>query len=159
MLIKIRRKNKNKEKDKAIKLLFVLDRENPFMDEQKQVPNVLCVVKNKKQAEEYIDRLLFTKRFEHYSAWCSLKHLQINDESWAHYKSLTTNPYYYRKTPVNYSTISSLLRIFYGCQPIGCSFDTLVETSAFLAKMQMQEEQEEDIEDIFPDVPLTDNKA
>lgn len=134
---------KRKTRSKYIKLLFILDRDNLYLDEKTRIPNILSVVTTKEEADEYIDRRLFAESFEHYSSWCALRELDKNSDSWLAYKKVIDIPYYYEETRVDYKTISGLLRIFYGCVPIGCSFDTLIETSTLLTKLKEEEEQED----------------
>ena len=131
-----------KTRNKKIKLLFILDKDNLYIDEKTKLPNILSVVTTKEEADEYIDRRLFVENFDHYSSWCALRELDKNIDSWSSYKKLIDIPYYYEETKVDYKIISGLLRIFYGCAPIGCSFDTLIETSTLLSRLKEEEEKE-----------------
>lgn len=130
---------KQKIKNKKLKLFFILDKNNLYIDEKTKVPNIISVVANKRNAEEYIDKRFFIECFDHYSSWCSLRDLPIGDQSWLKYKEVQKNPYYYELTEVNYATVASLMRLFYGCTPIGCSFDTLLETSTILSKLEEEQ--------------------
>lgn len=136
---------KTKIKDKSISLFFISDKDNPYLDEDNKIPNILSVVSNENEAEEYIDKRLFIDNCDHFSSWCELRELEINRDSWLKYKSNIYNPYTYELNEVSYKVMASLLRLFYGCAPIGCSYDTLIETSALLVKTKEEVEKEEDL--------------
>lgn len=144
---KVKEKKPGRKKDKSIELLFILDESNPYLDEDKLILNILSVVATQEEAEEYIDKRLFTINFEHFKSWCELRNLAIGKDSWLQYKLLVYNPYYYEKTKVDYHSIASLMRMFYGCTPIGCSYDTIIETSALLDRLDniRDSEEEEDL--------------
>lgn len=120
---------KQKRKDKNIKLYFVQDRNYLYFNNDLTQPNILCVTATEKEAKEYINRKLLQDNYSHYFNWCSLRNISIDDSSWTFYLKMNTviNPYIYSKVKVSHSSIANLFRMFYGCNPIGCSFDTVIE--------------------------------
>lgn len=121
---------KIKNKDKKIKLYFVEDVNNLFLDENQTTINVLCVTKNKDEALEYINKKIYEDNYNHFGMWCNLNNVKVSQDAWkTYYKTVlqNENPYIAVTVNIDYSMISSIFRIFYGCKPIGCSFDTLLE--------------------------------
>lgn len=119
------------KKYRSINLFFVKDSNNLFINGNISFPNILCVTSTKKEAEEYINKRLYIENYKHYCSWCELKGFIQDNYSWNYYKkTVINNNYFYTKSKVNYNTLSGLLRIFYGCTPLGCSFDTLAEQTA-----------------------------
>ena len=144
------KKKQKRIKDKTINLFLIQDVNNLYIDEGGQFPRILCITQNKLQAKEYIERLLINKYFEHYKSWALLRGLDLNNTTnWKIYKKVVIKeiPYKYYKTKVNYSTIAGLLRIFYGCTPIGCSFDTYIEQTTAMFSKELSEELENKIKD------------
>lgn len=124
---------KIRNRDKKIKLYFVEDVNNLFLDENETILNILCVTKNKKEALEFINKKIYSDHYNHFGVWCNLKNLQVSQDAWNLYYSTVLqneNPYITVTVNVDYSMISSIFRIFYGCKPIGCSFDTMLEKLA-----------------------------
>ena len=130
-------------KSKKIKLFFVSDKDNLYLDIDKTAPNILCVTVTAEQANEYIDRRLFIEKFNHYNNWCELRDLKPDDaNSWVRYRKNLSTSYFYEEHEIECNAIASLFRLFYGCTPIGCSFDTLLEASQVLSNLGKEETEE-----------------
>lgn len=133
----LRKKKTRAKKDKVIWVYVVKDRNKEFIDDSQTVPNIVSITATKSNALEFINKKLFLENESHFVLWCKFRGLPINDSNWNIYRKLCVkdNPYYTLKCKLNYSTIASTFRIFYGCTPIGCSFDTILETTNALLQM------------------------
>lgn len=110
--------------------------------------HIYSVVQSKKQAEEYINRLLYIENKTHFESWCALRGIESNPKSqdfigsWFLYynQCIATSPakYVYRKMSYSLKDLIVLLRIYNQCVPIGCSFDDnleLITTLNYMSKL------------------------
>ena len=142
----IGRTKRKKQKAKSVSFWFIRDTRKLFLDEANSIPNIVSLTTTPEEAEEFISRKLMGERSEHFKSWCDLRDLKQNAESWDKYyrKVLRdSNPYTYYKLEVDVRSVAGICRIFYGCVPIGCSFDTLIETINMLSNFS-----KEDLEDL-----------
>lgn len=106
--------------------LFVLTRRDD--------PNrFLCISLTKKDILEYAHALLKFEHKPHFESWCLLRGYDPNDsKSWDKYFNICVNTVdtpTYIITNVSYKLqdVVAILRMFGGCAPIGCSFETDIE--------------------------------
>lgn len=114
----------------------------------KEFPNsFLTLALNKNQVKEYFFKLLQAKFFEHYIAWCKIKNLDSSSEqSWLEYYSTCIpdsekDKYEISKYIYPFSSIASIIRMFVGCVPIGCSFNNKSEYEYFVNSMSDEDKE------------------
>ena len=101
--------------------------------DQSQNNQILTITLTKKQAIEYGYQYLKIKNYDHYSRWCELKEFDPESENaWFRYFTnvLTMeekSKYAVAKRIYKLDTVASIMRMFAGCLPLGCSFDTPTE--------------------------------
>lgn len=112
--------------NKKITLFAVYDKkENPT--------KFITLTLYKKEADEFIYNLLRISHFEHFKSWCEIRNLDVNDDSsWSKYlcnclSIEDINRYVIHKVIYKLGDVVSIMRMFGGCIPIGCSFDTECE--------------------------------
>ena len=102
---------------------------------------------------EYGYKYLRLKHFDHFKMWCELRSLSIDSEAaWATYftKVLTYEEkagYAIAKQTYKLNNLAAVLRMFGGCFPLGCSFDTETEYLYLKTKLEAQEEALQKIHD------------
>ena len=122
---------------KKITFYLVLD--------QKQNNKILTITATKKEAIEFGYRFLKVKHYDHYNRWCELKNLNPDsDNAWARYfmNVLTMEEkiqYAVAKRIYELNNVAAIMRMFAGCFPLGCSFDTPTEYSYLKSKLESQE--------------------
>jgi hypothetical protein len=116
---------------------------------------IITIVSTKAQANEYIIKVLFNEYKEHFTQWCSLRNYDVNaKESWELYfktvipmeaksKFLITNLRY------NEADLLAILRMFSHCQPLGCSYDTLLEYNYIANNIKIAQTLEATFKDAF----------
>lgn len=133
---------------KKIPLYLVYRNENPA--------SLVAVLADKKQIDEFIDRMIIVDNWAHFKMWCNLRKLDYKSlESQYSYidNYVATNPeeaeskytFIVRKTLYTKEALASILRMFNGCVPIGCSYESPVEvTYANLIYSKLAEEVDEE---------------
>lgn len=117
---------------KKIPLYLVYRNENPA--------SLVTVLADKNQIDEFIDRMIIVDNWGHFKMWCSLRELDYKSlESQYSYidNYVAANPqeaeskytFIVRKTLYTKEALASILRMFNGCVPIGCSYESPVETT------------------------------
>lgn len=95
------------------------------------------VTRTRKQALEYVGLAYYYNSKAHYEAWCAAHGLQEGDASWGRYARdvLSGKPDLFdvRKIQYGMDDLAALIRSFCGCKPIGCSFDSELETLSLVA--------------------------
>lgn len=105
------------------------------------VPNdgsgLYTVTRTRKQALEYVGLAYFYSSKAHYAAWCATHGLQEDGASWRKYTRdvLSGKPDLFDVKKMRYGIddLATLIRSFCGCKPIGCSFDSELETLSLMA--------------------------
>lgn len=96
------------------------------------------ITRTKKQALEYVDLAYYYNSRAHYSMWCGAHDLEEGDASWGRYVRdvLSEKPELFDVRRISYGMdgLAVLLRSFCGCKPIGCSFDSELETLSLIAR-------------------------
>lgn len=107
---------------------------------------ILSVVTSKKEAEEFINKLLYLEHIQDFDSWCFYKEIPDNEKQnhWIEYFNTRLskeekNKYVYYKIIYRYTDLAVILRMFCGCKPIGCSFDTKDEYSYISAKSYIKQ--------------------
>jgi len=108
-------------------------------------PNVIITVTDtKKEAEEYINKLLYIKNKEHFDNWCFYKNIkdEQKENAWIQYFNTVVpkedlamyciTEMYYTK-----AELAAIVRMFCGCKAIGCSFDLKEEVAYIESKKKM----------------------
>lgn len=117
---------------KKIPLYLVYRNENP--------ESLITVLPDKKQINEFIDRMIIVDNWDHFKMWCSLRKLDYKDpENQSSYidSYVAANPdeaesrytFIVRKTFYTKEALSAILRMFNGCVPIGCSYESPIEVT------------------------------
>lgn len=118
---------------------------------------LLTVVSSKKQINEFIDRMIIVDNWEHYMLWCDLKSIDYKDVS-NHKKYIDnyiiTNPeevnskysFVIQKVIYTKDLFASILRMFNGCTPIGCSYENTCELT-YITELYSKLIKDNDIED------------
>ena len=113
--------------------------------DQSQNNQILTITSTKKQAIEYGYQFLKIKHYDHYSKWCELKELNPESENaWFRYfvNVLTIeekSKYAVAKRVYTLETVAAIMRMFGGCTPLGCSFDSETEYIYLKSKLATQE--------------------
>ena len=132
---------------KKIPLYLVYRKEDPS--------SLVTVLADKNQIDEFIDRMIIVDNWAHFKLWCSLRKLDYEDpESQYSYidNYIATNPeeteskytFIVKKAFYTKEALSAVLRMFNGCFPIGCSYESPVEvTYANLIYSKLAEDADE----------------
>lgn len=116
-----------------------------IVQDNKDSPNFLTVTCKKEDAVDFAYKYLRVKNFDHFKLWCDLRELDPqSDSAWERYfqTCLTIEEkrkYLIRKVTYKMNDLAAILRMFGGCLPIGCSFDTESEYNYLKYKLQSQE--------------------
>lgn len=107
---------------------------NLFILTKKDTPDVfLCITLSKDEANEYAHALLKFAHRPHFQAWCALRDYDYTEESsWNEYFLTCINDaeksqYIIRKVTYKLKDIVAIMRMFGGCSPIGCAFESEIE--------------------------------
>ena len=113
--------------------------------DQNQSNQILTITSTKKEAIEYGYQFLKIKHYDHYNRWCELKGFSPSSEqAWFRYfmNVLTIeekSQYAVAKRKYTVDTLAAIMRMFGGCTPLGCSFDTETEYIYLKSKLATQE--------------------
>lgn len=130
-------------KNKTLKLYILSKGDN--------LDNFLCVALSKKDIVEYLNKLLKFEHLPHYQAWCSIHEYDAESNvAWKEYFDTCIDfpeKSRYKIANVTYklNDVVAIMRMFGGCIPIGCSFETQSEH----AYMKYQRELESVLEEKF----------
>lgn len=125
-------------------------------DEEVDKRHFLTLTSSFKDAEEYINKLLYLRNKSHFKSWCELKGKDSDptsldfQNSWIEYYNNVLleqdSQFAIIKLQYKIDDIASLLRIAGHFDPIGCSFDKEVEWQHYYMsiKDQLYEELEDD---------------
>ena len=126
-------------------------------------PLPLTYVNSYAEGFEYINRLIFLDKREHFVNWCRLNNLDYNEddivnwsECWLKYVRTCLDEedysgYTIAKLKCNTLGIAEILRYADGCTPLGCSYESVQECDMFknyvLKKDEQSEEDEQEVDD------------
>ena len=105
----------------------------------------------KKQAIEYGNKFLKAIHMEHFKQWCEYHNLNADmNDSWNIYfmKCLTADEkreIVINKIGYKWEDMTAILRMFGGCVPLGCSFDTPQEYSYLNLRLETHKKLTEDL--------------
>ena len=100
--------------------------------------NVFTIVRTKDEAFEYVDRKLQADNWSHFNMWCGCHGMNSHTkEAWEAYRRVTLSPEDYRryqvaKLKIPLSKVVAIMRGFFECVPLGCSFDDPLELGTLL---------------------------
>lgn len=106
---------------------------------------ILTITPNKEDALDYILKFLRIKHFDHFKMWCELRGLDVSTENaWLEYfNSCIDNQerrqYAVAKRKYTLNQVAAIMRMFGGCMPLGCTFDTPAEYNYLRYKLETQE--------------------
>lgn len=117
-------------KEVKVPLFTVLLREDPRIS--------FTVTKTKEEAFEYVNRKVRHDHSSHFVAWCDLHNYKADSpEAWNSYKYTVLSKedfykYKVQKIKFPFNKILSIMRIYFGYLPLGCSFDDPMEIETIL---------------------------
>ena len=118
---------------------------NLFVAQDKDDPSrFLTVTCTKEDAVDFCYKFLRIQKFNHFKLWCDLRKLNVEDESsWDKYYSQCVTidekkKFIIRKIRYNFNDVAAIMRMFGGCMPVGCSFDTKTEYDYLNYKLETQ---------------------
>ena len=137
--------------NKTIPLYLVYKNENP--------ESLVTVLANEKQINEFIDNMILVDNWDHFKMWCNLRkldYMNVNSQHSYIDNYIEANPeeaeskytFIVKKTYYTKETLSSILRMFNGCVPIGCSYENPVEVAyanLIYSKLAEDTDKKEDI--------------
>lgn len=153
-----------KKKEKSLSIFFVVPAEAESEME------FFTLVQTKKQALEYINRRVQCENASHYLSWCELRELSPEQpDSWVKYCQQVLSredflKYRIIKADLPYSKLMAITRTYFGCVPLGCSFDDILEAET-LEQLLDPEEVPGALKEIFgvepkaPETPETENES
>lgn len=118
-----------KKKIKKIPLYVLISDDHPGI--------FLTFTNEKSEATEYAFNYLIYKNFSHFKSWCELRDINFEDPKSAEEYFSTVidqeekNKYKVLKIDYAINDMVSILRMFGGCIPLGCSFDRPAEIQYF----------------------------
>lgn len=100
--------------------------------------SLVTVLEKEYQINEFINRNIIVHNYNHFKAWCKLREMdytKIESENayidnfldTATEESLNKYTYIVKKVYYTKTALASILRMFNGCLPLGCSYETEVE--------------------------------
>lgn len=128
-----------------------------FKNEQED--SLVTILSKQGQIKEFIDKMVIIDHWDHYVAWCKLRELNYKDiESEQAYienfyktatqEDMQNYTYIVKRAAYNTDAIASILRMFNGCVPIGCSYEFKGELAyaSMIYSDIIKEEKEKDAE-------------
>lgn len=94
----------------------------------------LTIVRDKKQVNEYIDKFVKAKNYQHYSMWCNLRELNPEDDSsWRKYVQACKPEakFIIKVGKVPLSALLGSFRSACGCLPLGMPWELEAEMEAY----------------------------
>ena len=109
---------------------------------------MLTIVTSIKEAEEYIEAKVLHDSLPHLSQWYELREGKPledpmsllegkgNKALWEEYKAEIAEPQTYEVVRIRLQTkyLAALLRMDYGCQPLGCSYEITAEMAEYITQ-------------------------
>ena len=100
--------------------------------------SLVTVLERKDQIDEFISRNILIHNYKHFKAWCGLRKMDYtkaesenayinNFLNTATEEDLDKYTYIIRKAYYTKTALASILRMFNGCFPLGCSYETEAE--------------------------------
>ena len=94
----------------------------------------LTIVRSKKQVNDYIDKFVKAKNYQHYSMWCNLRELNPEeDTSWRMYvqNCKPEAKFIVKVGKVPFSALMGSFRTACGCLPLGMPWELDAEMEAY----------------------------
>ena len=102
--------------------------------------SLVTVLEKEYQIDEFIHRNILVHNYKHFKAWCDLRQLDYtklesenayvnNFLDTATEEDLKKYTYIIKKVYYTKTALASILRMFNGCFPLGCSYETEVEVA------------------------------
>ena len=132
---------------KKLTFYIVVPTEKLLSKEKK--PHFLTITCKKDEAFDFIIKLLKLEKLNHFQMWCELRGLDKDSEkAWNKYFNTCVTREEKQKYAVNKITyklndVASIMRMFGGCLPLGCKFDTPSEYEYLKYKLESQKMAEE----------------
>lgn len=104
--------------------------------------NFICYCCSKKEAKEYIYNFLKFKNYNHFTQWCVYKNLNQDDPLafFEYFKNVISNEekdnYLLHTICYKKKQLASILRMFGGIPPLGCSFELNLEEKYFITNLK-----------------------
>lgn len=100
--------------------------------------SLVTVLEKEYQINEFINRNILVHNYKHFKAWCELRKIDYtkvesenayidNFFNTATEEDLKKYTYIIKKAYYTKTALASILRMFNGCFPLGCSYETEVE--------------------------------
>ena len=111
-----------------------------FISDKDSDGKPLCIVETKEQAKEFVSNRLYIKHLDDYKSWCYFNQRALDNSSWQEFlqnkiDKEELNSFLIGSKCFNKSEIAAVLRMFIGCAPIGCSFESQQEYQYFGEKL------------------------
>lgn len=117
-------------------------------DKKELLQHILTIVKDKKQAKEYVFCNLYREYYSPFSYWCELHNKNVDDENvfksflYSRYDKEEINKYVIVQVSYTLDQLCSLIRTLAECVPVGASYETVIEIQTFLNKHKKEEKKE-----------------
>ena len=101
----------------------------------------LTITTTRKDAIEYANALLKNLHLEHFTLWCNVRNYVVDDPSaWLEYLINCINQeelkeYKVVKIYTNKANMAVIMRLFNGCVPLGCDFESDLEIKVYDKKL------------------------
>lgn len=124
----------------------------------KETSKFLTIVNTKKEAFEFGNKYLKLLHIDHFKRWCEVHNLNEHDDDSWHIYFLTVLTDEERQQLKIYKAvykvreIASILRMFGGCNPLGCSFDTTSEYAYLNYRLEMGKKIASDLYETMQDM-------
>lgn len=113
---------------------------NVYVIFTKDTEEIVGVVDRKDEIDEFLRKYVISENEAHYKAWCNLRGKNPKDVSSeeeyidTRWEDLSEDPKYrfvIQQQQYNQRGFASMLRMFYGVKPRGCSYESEVEIEYF----------------------------
>ena len=125
--------------------------------ENEDKDSLVTVLERKEQIKEFVDKNILAHNYKHFKAWCDLRQLDYTKEESenayinnfldaATEEDLDKYTYIIKKAYYTKTALASILRMFNGCVPLGCSYETEVEQlyiDALIKKIEKDKQSDE----------------
>ena len=128
-----------KKKEKLVSFFIVSDIDNKN--------KIYTFTNSYDQAYEYMCKLyLYLYRYDHYYNWCELRNLKPGDEAIVKYiienELDVLSKFSIDLISYTENNLSALFRIYNGCVPLNCSYETTEEQRIYSEKLKYETEKD-----------------
>lgn len=112
--------------------------------DKKNISKFLTLTCTKQEAVDFCYKYMRIQNFNHFKLWCVLRELNVDDENaWKKYYDNVISieekkQYIITKITYKLNDVAAILRMFGGCLPVGCSFDTKEEYNYLNYRLETQ---------------------